>query len=132
MEMVALITDPTKDPEPACIALQIGMYLLMSPGGAAPADDVTLCVQTSGVELINPDNNIHTRANPKPACATPNGVKTASLQGLLNGFESMCGKVVICTLCTMSRGITQLTNGIFANPVIIHNLFLSADKVMTF
>jgi len=53
----------------------------MSPGRTAPADDVTLFVQTSGVELTNPDNSIHNRTNPKLVCVTPNGVKTASLQG---------------------------------------------------
>lgn len=130
--VISLKTDPTKDPEPACVALQIGMNLLMSPGGAAPADDVTLFVTTGGVELINPDNSIHNRTKPKPVCTTPDGVKTASLQALLAGFQGMGGNVMICPLCAMSREITEPTDGVMGNGGSIHNLFLNADKVITF
>ena len=130
--VISLKTDPTKDSEPACVALQIGMNLLMSPGGAAPADDVTLFVTTGGVELINPDNSIHNRTNPKPVCTTPNGVKTASLQDLLVGFQGLGGNIMICPLCATSRGVTEPTDGVMGDGGSIHNLFLNADKVITF
>jgi sulfur relay (sulfurtransferase) complex TusBCD TusD component (DsrE family) len=131
--VISLGTDPTKDPEPACVALQIGMNLLMSiPAGGIPADEVTLFLTTGGVELINPNNSIYNRAKPKPVCTTPDGIKTASLQQLLLGFEGLLGKVVICPLCATSRGITEPETGEMGSAVDIHNLFLEADKVIDF
>lgn len=132
--VISLATDPTKDPEQACVALQIGMNLLMSipDGVGVPADEVTLFLTTGGVELINPNNNIYNRTKPKPVCTTPAGIKTASLQQLLESFEGLMGKVVICPLCAMSRGITEPTTGVMASAVDIHNLFLYADKVISF
>jgi sulfur relay (sulfurtransferase) complex TusBCD TusD component (DsrE family) len=128
---ISLNTDPTKDPEPACVALQIGMNLLMPIGGVA-ADEVTLFLTTGGVELVNPHNSIYNRTNPKLVCTTPDGVDTASLQGLLAGFQSMGGNVMICPLCAMSRGISEPTAGDMGSGPSIHNLFLNADKVITF
>lgn len=130
--VISLKTDPTKDPEPACVALQIGMNLLMSipPGGTIPADEVSLFVTTGGVELINPDNSIHNRTNPKPVCTTPGD--NMSLQDLLAGFEGLGGQVVICPLCVKSRGITEFITGTKGSSDGIHNLFLYADKVITF
>jgi sulfur relay (sulfurtransferase) complex TusBCD TusD component (DsrE family) len=128
--IISLKTDPTKDPEPACVALQIGMNLLMSPGGAAPADDVTLFVTIGGVELINPHNSIYNRTKPKSVCTTPDGV--ASLQDLLTGFQGLGGNVVICPLCATNRGITEPVTGDMGDGLGIHNLFLYADKVITF
>jgi hypothetical protein len=132
--VISLGTDPTKDPEPACVALQIGMNLLMSipDGVGVPADEVILFLTTGGVELINPNNSIYNRPNPKPVCTTPAGIKTASLQKLLEAFEGLMGKVVICPLCAISRGITEPVTGVMANAVDIHNLFLEADKVIDF
>lgn len=141
--VISLKTDPTKDPEPACVALQIGMNLLMSPGGAVPADDVTLFVTTGGVELVNPHNSIHNRAKPKAVCTTPNGINTASLQDLVVGFEGMGGSIMVCPLCAISRGFGVLdpetgeiqnppTNGAMGDGLSIHNLFLEADKVIDF
>lgn len=129
--VISLKTDPTKDPEPACVALQIGMNLLM-PIGEGAADEVTLFVTTGGVELINPHNSIHNRTNPKLVCTTPDGVDTASLQGLLAGFQGMGGNVMICPLCATSREITEPTTGDMGTGGSIHNLFLNADKVITF
>jgi len=42
------------------------------------------------------------------------------------------GKVMICPLCATSRGITEPTAGVPGTAVEIHNLFLFADKVITF
>ena len=129
--VISLHTDPTKDPEPACVALQIGMNLLSKDFGK-PADDVTMFVTTGGVELVNPHNSIHNRTIPKPVCTTPKGVNTASLQDLKGGFQKLGGKIVICPLCAMSRDITKPTDGKMASGKDIHNLFLIADKVITF
>jgi sulfur relay (sulfurtransferase) complex TusBCD TusD component (DsrE family) len=136
--VISLNTDPTKDPEPACVALQIGMNLLMTDlngdeiDDVVPADDVTLFLTTGGVELVNPHNSIYNRTKPKPVCTTPNGVNTAPLQALLQGFVMRGGNVMICPLCATSRGITEPTAGEPGSPVDIHNLFLFADKVLTF
>ena len=130
--VISLKTDPTKDPEPACVALQIGMNLLMSPAGAPPADDVTLFLTIGGVELVNPHNSIYNRNKPKIVCTTPDGVKTASLQDLLTGFEGLGGNVMICPLCADSRGITDTVTGDRGTGLTIHNLFPNADKVITF
>jgi sulfur relay (sulfurtransferase) complex TusBCD TusD component (DsrE family) len=137
--VISLHTDPTRDPEPACVALQIGINLLLSevPVGDAmvpvtPADAVKLFLTTGGVELVNPDNNIYKRAKPKAVCDTPAGPSTASLQQLLNGFVANGGEVVICPLCANARGITDPTFGAPANAEQIHNLFLFADKVINF
>lgn len=136
--VITLNTDPTKDPEPACVALQIGMNLLMTDfdgdgvDDVTAADDVTLFVTTGGVELINPHNSIYNRTKPKAVCTTPNGVDTASLQALLQGFQLRGGKVMICPLCAMSRGISDPVAGDMGGAIEIHNLFLYADKVITF
>ena len=136
--VVSLKTDPTKDPEPACVALQIGMNLLMADldgdgiDDVVPADDVTLFLTIGGVELVNPHNSIYNRTKPKPVCTTPGGVNTASLQALLQGFEMRGGKIMICPLCAASRGITEPTTGEPGTAAGIHNLFLYADKVITF
>lgn len=130
--VISIKTDPAKDPEPACVAIQIGMNLLMSIAGTAPADDVTVFLTTGGVELINPDSAINKRKVSKRVCTTQSGVNTASLPDLLMSFEGLGGNVVICPLCALSRGITEPTAGEIANGLGVHNLFLSADKVLTF
>ena len=137
--VISLNTDPTRDPEPACVALQIGINLLRDAvpvGGVdvpvTPADAVRLFLTIGGVELVNPDNNIYKRAKPKPVCDTPAGPQTATLQQLLQGFVASGGEVVLCPLCASRRGITDPVAGSAANAEQIHNLFLFADKVITF
>lgn len=137
--VISIKTDPLKDPEPACIALQIGMNLLMDTvpvnGNYIPVirvDKVTLFPTIGGVELINPDNQINKRKKPKLDCDTPAGENTASLAQLLLGFVQLGGDVVVCPLCADSRGITEPTQGKMGNAEDIHNLFLYADKVIDF
>jgi hypothetical protein len=137
--VITLNTDPTKDPEPACVALQIGMNLLMTDldgdgfDDVVAANSVTLFVTTGGVELINPDNSIYNRNKPKSVCTTPFGVNTASLQELLQGFaEIENADIVICPLCASSRGIEYPVAGHMGTSIEIHDLFLDADKVITF
>jgi hypothetical protein len=137
--VISIKTDPLKDPEPSCVALQIGMNLLMDvvPVGntfvsVTPADSVILFPTVEGVELINPDNQINKRKKPKLVCDTPAGENTASLAELLQTFVDSGGEVVICPLCAISRGITEPTQGMLGNAEEIHNLFLFADKVIDF
>jgi len=133
--VISIRTDPLKDPEPACVALQIGMNLLMANVGVpvTPADRVSLFLTIDGVELVNPENQINKRKKPKLVCNTPAGENTASLAGLLEKFVNMEGsEVLICPLCSASRGITDPTQGKDASAEEIHNLFLFADKVIDF
>jgi hypothetical protein len=132
--VISLHTDPLVDPEPACVALQIGINLLMDtiPVGqdnitVTPADQVILFTTIGGVELINPEKDFS-----EPVCDTPAGPKSRSLAQLLQGFVNLGGEAVACPLCAMSRGITEPSYGIVGNGVDIHNLFLHGDKVIDF
>jgi len=137
MIVISLGSNPRKDPEPACVALQIGMNLLMDDlngandgGEVIPADRVILFATLDGVELVAPDNNFSKK---KYNCLTPDGEKP--LSGLLSKFvEVMGGEVVVCPLCWAERGYagTAPTYGVVANAFEIHDLFLTADKVIGF
>jgi hypothetical protein len=137
--VISLGTDPTKDPEPACVALQIGMNLLMDDlngdadgGKVTPADRVVLFVTLDGVELVAPGSDEPKSKISKQTCLTPGGLKP--LSGILNQFVSLGGEVVICPLCWSGRDYAagDQTYGIVANAFDIHSLFLYADKVITF
>ncbi len=137
--VISIKTNPLTDPEPSCVALQIGINLLLQavPVGESlvpviPADRVVLFPTIDGVELVNPDNQINKRKKPKLVCDTPSGENTASLAGLLQNFVNLGGEVLICPLCANSRGITAPTQGRNANAEEIHDLFLFADKVIDF
>ena len=137
--VISIKSNPLKDPEPSCVAIQIGMNLLMDTvpvnGNNIPvikAERVILFPTIDGVELINPDNRINKPKNPKLVCDTPGGENTASLSQLLNGFVGLGGEIVICPLCADSRGIDEPTLGAKGNAEDIHNLFLYADKVIDF
>ena len=136
--VVSMATDPREDAEPACVALQIGMNLLMSdlngdePGGkVTPADSVILFLTLDGVELV---------ANDLAGleCLTPSGI--SPLAGLLSKFVNVLeGEVVVCPLCWSARGYGPTgddpkspTYGIVADAFDIHDLFLYADKVIGF
>lgn len=135
--VISLATNPYDDPEPACVALQIGMNLLMKdlngdePGGKVkPADSVTLFATLDGVELVAPDSDFSAE---EFDCLTPDGEKP--LSGLLWKFvEVTGGEVVVCPLCWAERGYggTQPAYGVVANAFDIHDLFLTADKVLGF
>jgi hypothetical protein len=133
--VITLKTDPVEDPEPACIALQIGINLLLSevPGqpnetvSVKPADRVVLFPTLDGVELVNPATDL----SPMD-CDTPSGLNTASLQGLLTRFTGLGGEVQSCPLCANRRLIAAPTFGTIATGEDIHNLFLYADKVIPF
>ena len=138
--VISVKTDPLVDPEPACVALQIGMNLLMDSievkdnAGAVidipvtPADEVILFPTIGGVELVDP-------TNPElfdDVCLTPGGQK--SLDFLLGAFVSMGGEVISCPLCLIKRGIAfdSVSPGVVADGVMIHDLFLYADKLIDF
>lgn len=132
--VISLHTNPLTDPEPACVALQIGINLLMdtipvagNPIPVTPADEVILFTTTDGVELINPENDFS-----EAVCDTPAGPESRSLNQLLMGFVSLGGEAVACPLCAKRRGITDPTYGFIGDGVDIHNLFLFGDKVIDF
>ena len=145
--VISLNSDPLVDEEPACVALQLGINLLsdtiMPPPigiSVVPADEVVLFPTIGGVEIVNP-------ANGKPGepdgllneelCLsfTPEGVPTAvSLNQLLQRFTSLGGFIEVCPLCKAERFPDDDPNfdAPVSNGVDIHNLFLFADKVITF
>lgn len=133
--VISLATNPIDDPEPACVALQIGMNLLMNDlngdeedGKVIPADSVTLFATIDGVELVY-EENVFSALD----CLTPNGYK--SLDMLLTGFVKLGGEIQICPLCWNARGYAgsePKNDAEVANAFDIHSLFLYADKVVTF
>lgn len=133
--VITVKTDPLEDPEPACIAIQIGINLLLSevpgqPGETVlvtPADRVVLFPTLDGLELVNPLTDLKQKD-----CDTPSGLNTGSLQGLLNRFIQLGGEVQSCPLCANRRDITKPTFGTIATGEDIHDLFLYADKVIPF
>ncbi|MFZ0789430.1 MAG: hypothetical protein WAM94_07385 [Chromatiaceae bacterium] len=97
--VISLSSNPTEDAEPACVALQIGMNLLMDdldgtkPGGeVTPADRVVLFVTLDGVYLVAPQIDLSVQE-----CLTAGGRKP--LSGILSQFVTNGGEVVVCPLC---------------------------------
>ena len=131
--VISLSSDPTVDAEPACVALQIGMNLLMdniSGTAVTPADRVVLFATLDGVYLVAPDSDLTAQQ-----CLTAGGPKR--LSGILSQFVGLGGEVVVCPLCWSERGYggptpTAPTVGIVATALDIHSLFLYADKVIPF
>jgi len=136
--LITLKSDPTVDPEPACVAIQIGINLLqevvqVQDDGVeievpvVPADEVTLFPTLAGVEIVNPVNDFT-----ELVCDSPAGPETRSLEQLLNRFINDGGEVVVCPLCALGRGILEATYGALGDAEEIHNLFLKADKVIDY
>lgn len=132
--VVSLSSDPTEDAEPACVALQIAMNLLMDDlngtaagGKVAPADRVVLFATLDGVFLVAPDSDLTPQQ-----CLTAGGLKP--LSGILSQFVGLGGEVVVCPLCWAARGYagSPPTYGIVASAFDIHSLFLYADKAIAF
>ena len=92
--VIALKTNPLDDPEAACVALQIGINLLMDtiPVGensdpVTPADEVILFPTLGGVQIVNPANDFSAED-----CDTPAGPgEEKSLNELLYGFDMLGG-----------------------------------------
>ena len=132
--VISLSSDPREDAEPACVALQIGMNLLMNDlngpaagGEVTPADRVVLFATLDGVYLVAPDSDLT-----QQQCRTAGN--PASLAAILNQFVGLGGEVVVCPLCWIERGYRGQapTYGIVASGFDIHSLFLYADKVIAF
>ena len=73
--VISIKTNPLTDPEPSCVALQIGINLLLTevPVGTGsvavtPADRVVLFPTVDGVELVNPDSPINKRPKNDNIC----------------------------------------------------------------
>ena len=135
--VISLATNPIDDPEPACVALQIGRNLLMNDlngpiaegGEVTPADSVTLFATLDGVELVYEKNNLA-----EFECLTPGGI-IKSLDTVLDEFLGQGGTILICPLCWSEReynGTEPLYDATVASPFDIHDRFLTADKVITF
>jgi hypothetical protein len=130
--VISLGTDPTVDAEPACVALQIGMNLLMDDlngtaagGKVTPADRVVLFATLDGVKLVASTSDLTAE------CVAPGG--RLSLSAILDQFSRQGGEVVVCSLCWIAREYSEApTYGIVANAFDIHSLFLYADKVIAF
>ena len=145
--VIALKTNPIRDPEAACVALQIGMNLLMNDvngpadgGDVHPADRVTLFPTLDGVEIVSDRMAMRgTLPNGKPKpypahlyCTTPGG--EVPLPELVYGFAQMNNAaILVCPLCWNARyeGEDPIYGSV-GNGVTIHNLFLYADKVIDF
>ena len=129
--------------EPACVALQIGINLLMDtvpsregPAAVVPVDGVILFPTVDGIELINPANGTP-GSDDGPlnelVCTTPAGPATGTLNGLLQAFIGAGGQVLSCPLCAGPRLMGEPPNfGGIADGEEVHNLFLYADKVIDF
>lgn len=132
---------PTRhDPEAqeaACVALQLGMNLLSpivpdstnTPTAVEPADRVVLFPTLGGVELINPHTDLTTLM-----CKTPgeHGLEDISLAKVLAGFVAAGGEIIVCPLCAYARNIFEPSYGTMGSGVSIHELFIDADKVLSF
>ena len=151
--VISIKTDPTVDPEPACVAIQIGTNLLKDyatdlAGNVYPVEpaEVTLFITTGGAELLDPRHYEEGKPLAGDLCFAPgaSGLVMKSLTALLDEYESMDGDIVICPLCAYSRGIgteemvelgmaeVTPTRGDFGGGVDIHKLFMEADKVIDF
>jgi hypothetical protein len=138
--VISLSADPTQNPEPACVAVQIGINLLlddlngdMDGGNVTPVDSVTLFATLDGVQLLNPVNVGDIEL---AECTTP-GVKE-SLHNLVNRFVAEGGEIVICPLCWKDRKLLgeveepPTYDAVKATPFDIHDLFRYADKIISF
>ncbi|NNJ97536.1 MAG: hypothetical protein HKP12_10285 [Gammaproteobacteria bacterium] len=137
---ITLKTDPRHDSEAACVALQLGMNLL-SPivpdatntlTSVEPAEKVVLFPTLGGVELVNTDTDLNALI-----CQVPgeSGLKDAPLAKVLEGFIMAGGEVIVCPLCAYSRFIYDYELPHYAsmgNGESIHELFIDADKVLSF
>jgi hypothetical protein len=144
--VISLNSDPVIDPEPACIALQIGINLLSdtiappSPGvPVIPVDEVILFPTVGGVDIVNPEYGVPDSSegllnSPECTAFTPAGVQIkVALNQLLTRFTDLGGQTVVCPICKLERFPNDDPNfGIVGNGVDIHNLFLYADKVISF
>ena len=129
--------------EPACVALQIGINLLMDtvpsregPAAVVPVDGVILFPTVDGIELVNPANGTPGGDDGplnEPVCTTPAGPATGTLNGLLQAFVGAGGQVLSCPLCAGPRLMGESPNfGGIADGEEVLNLFLYADKVIDF
>ncbi len=140
---ITLGTNPVPDhddpeaQEAACVALQLGMNLLSpivpdstnTPTAVEPADRVVLFPTLGGVELINPHNDLD-----NVLCKTPGeqGLEDTPLAHVLAGFVAAGGEIIVCPLCAYARNIVEPSYGTMGSGVSIHELFIDADKVLSF
>jgi hypothetical protein len=132
--VVSLATDPGFESEPACVAVQIATNLLSSDlngddtgGEVTPADSVVLFLTLNGVELVAPDSDFS-----GTFCVTPG--EDEALSTLLGRLVDKGAEVLVCPLCWKDRypGQAPEFDAVVASPFDIHDLFLYADKILSF
>lgn len=89
-KMVVIATHGDEDPERATIPF------VMANAGLASDTDVSVILQTTGVNLAVKGYTKHVRAEAFPP-----------LTDLLKGFLDMGGKLLVCAPCLKSRGIAE-------------------------
>lgn len=141
--VITLQTSPFFNAEPACVAVQIGTNLLMDNVGepVTPVAEVTLFVTLQGVDAVSPRMPPPTAlagptAPPPPIehfCTTPGDDKLLS-DLIANFTTNMGGNIVVCPLCWKTRfpGETPEFGATLPTPAQLHDLFLKADKVISF
>jgi predicted peroxiredoxin len=139
--VVSLASNPLENPEPACVALLIATNLLKdvlptgdpaNPEEVTPADSVTLFATLDGVELADLNNDADLSDD---ECVVNTAGDKMPLLGIRNNFLVSGGEILVCPLCMVEREITEddLIDGAEeATAVDIHELFLTADKVLSF
>ena len=151
--VVSVKSDPLEDPEAACVAVQIGINLLLDdlngdePGGqVTPADDVTLFLTLGGVNVLSPE--AMTPGDDAPTCFSldKNGMPVEPeppLHALIDRFWMEGGNIMVCPLCWFSRypdgpmpvpppSSDLAPAELIGDGAAIHDLFLKADKVIDF
>ena len=137
--VIALKSNPLVDPEPACVAVQIGINLLSEIDGTS-ADRVTLFPTLDGVEIVGErmlpneelPNGRMKNYPPHLDCLTPSGY--VPLPVVLANFAAKEGaEIIVCPLCWGARYPGEMPiYGSVGNASSIHSLFLDASKVIDF
>jgi predicted peroxiredoxin len=133
--VISLAGDPVLgDPEPACVALQLGIGLL----GSKKAD-VTIFATLGGVSIGSRDAETATRLCETVLRKPPNKWvldEAKELSEVLGDYLGAGGKIVVCPLCWVARygDFPQSNNRLIQNANVEVTspgpLLLGADKVI--
>lgn len=124
-DLYALYENEFEESESVVLALQLANLLQGSKGRVA------LFLSLDGVYLVNPEvvteyPAIYNTDYPSDPDAEP---------GLLQAFLGQGGKVIVCPLCAMRRGLTPdtiLPGTQWGNAEIISRLFLKTKKILDY
>ena len=146
--VISLQSDPLKNQEPACVALQLGMAMLMSrsPSTAGDNDDeVTIFATLDGVGIANAEVMASPQLMNAPSkfCKTVNqgGVlqDPVPLPKVLENYLLAGGKILACPLCWVIKfgDLAQSMEDLYPSDGQVYidspvPLFLFADKVIDY